>query len=198
MKKQVIMFLFAAGAYCFQSCDSNTNRSADDSVEYATEQNENARQGQGATSMNAGEDAGVDFAVKAADAGLTEVSAGKIAQDKAQDQRVKDFAAMMIQDHRKANEELKAIAANKNITLPTAPGESHQKQIADLNSNTGAEFDQEFMDMMVDNHQKTIDLFEDAAEDVKDPELRAFATKTLPSLKKHLQEAEKLEDAIDQ
>src|SRR5690606_40661561 len=101
-----------------------------------------------------------------------------------------------IQDHTKSNEELKSIASSKNITLPTAPGENHQEKIADLNSLTGADFDKEYMGMMVDDHQKAVDLFEDAAENNEDPELKAFAAKNLPALRKHLEEAKALEESL--
>ncbi|MEX2595062.1 MAG: DUF4142 domain-containing protein [Anditalea sp.] len=193
MKKSILILLIAAGAYCLQSCNSN-NRSTDDTVEHAMDQNEEMEQS-GDTGMLQNDDS--DFAVKAANAGMAEVSAGEIAQEKAQDQRVKDFAAMMVQDHTKANEELKSIAANKNITLPAAAGEDHQEQIADLNSYSGADFDKEYMGMMVDDHQKVIDLFEGAAEDIEDAELRAFAEKNLPVLRKHLEQAQALEEDID-
>src|SRR5690606_33005282 len=132
---------------------------------------------------NAGDKAdAAEFAVRAAYSGLAEGKASRVAQEKAQAQRVTECAAMMIEDHTKANEELKALASSKNITLPTAPGEPHVKNVADLNSYTGADFDKEYMDLMVDDHQKDVNLFEDAAEDVEDPDLRAFAAKTLPSL----------------
>lgn len=138
-----------------------------------------------------------DFAVKAADSGLAEVNASEVAQEKAQNQQVKDFAAMMIQDHTKANEELKSLASSKNITLPTAPGEDHLKNIADLNSYTGADFDKEYMDLMVADHEKAVSLFEDASEDAEDSELRAFAAKTLPNLQKHLEHAKTVRDALN-
>src|SRR5690554_4613679 len=195
MKKLILMFLFAAGFLCFQSCGPANTNNADDSVEHAMEQNENRLDNRDATMGNQEDDA--DFAVKAADSGLAEVNASEVAQEKAQDQRVKDFAAMMIQDHTKANEELKTLAANKNITLPTAPGEPHLKNIADLNSYTGADFDREYMDLMVDDHQKAVSLFEDAAEDAEDAEIRAFAAKTLPSLEKHLEHAKTIRDALN-
>lgn len=194
MKKRILVMLFAAGTFAFQSCGPGNTNNADDSVEHAIEQNENRLDNQQGNTGDKEDDA--EFAVKAADSGLAEVNASKVAQEKAQDQRVKDFAAMMIGDHTKANEELKALASSKNITLPTAPGEPHVKNVADLNSYTGADFDKEYMDLMVDDHQKAVNLFEDAAEDVEDPDLRAFAAKTLPSLQKHLEHAKTLRDAL--
>jgi putative membrane protein len=195
MKKSLLTLMIAAGAFCIQSCTSN-NKGADDTVEHAMDQNEEMADRQGTTGANMNTDDVSDFAVKAADSGLAEVSAGKVAQQKAQNQSVKDFAAMMIQDHTKSNEELKSIAAGKNITLPTAPGEDHQEKIADLNSLTGADFDKEYMGMMVDDHQKAVDLFEDAAENNEDAELKAFAAKNLPALQKHLEEAKALEESL--
>lgn len=194
MKKRILVMLFAAGTFAFQSCGPGNTNNADDSVEHAIEQNENRLDNQQGNTGDKEDDA--EFAVKAADSGLAEVNASKVAQEKAQDQRVKDFAAMMIGDHTKANEELKALASSKNITLPNAPGEPHVKNVADLNSYTGADFDKEYMDLMVDDHQKAVNLFEDAAEDVEDPDLRAFAAKTLPSLQKHLEHAKTLRDAL--
>lgn len=176
-----------------QSC--GPNKSTDDSVEAAEEQNEEMMDQRGETEIFEFDNA--DFAVKAANGGLTEVRAGEMAQEKATNQRVKDFGAMMVQDHGKANEELKTLAAQKNITLPSAPGEDHQEKIDDLNAKTGAEFDKEYMDMMVDDHQKDVDLFEDAAENSEDPDIQAFAAKTLPTLKKHLEQAKTIQEELE-
>lgn len=191
MKKSILILCIAAGAYVTQSCNPN-NRSTDDSVDQAMEQNEDMQEDTDLFEFDHSE-----FAVEAANGGLAEVSASKVAQQKAQNQRVKDFAAMIIDDHTKANEELKSIAANKNITLPTAPGEDKQEDIADLNSKSGADFDKEYMNMMVSDHRNDIDQFEDAAENSEDPEIRAFAEKNLPVLRRHLKEAEAIEDALD-
>jgi putative membrane protein len=177
-----------------QSCDSS-NKSADDTVEHAMDENEEMLDQRGDNANI--EDDDTDFAVTAANSGMAEVKASEVAQQKAQDQRVKDYAAMLVQDHTKANEELKTLAANKNITLPAAPGEEQLQDISDLNEKSGADFDKEYMGMMVDDHQMDVDLFEEAAEDSDDAEIRAFASKTLPTLKKHLEEAKTLEESLD-
>lgn len=191
MKKSILILLIAAGAYVAQSCNPN-NRSTDDSVDQAMEQNEERQEDTGLFEFD-----DTEFAVEAANGSFAEIRASEIAQQKAQNQRVKDFAAMIIQDHTKANEELKSLAANKNIQLPTAAGEDKQEKIADLNSESGADFDKEYMNMMVSDHRDDIDRFEDAAENSEDAEIRAFAEKTLPALRKHLQEAEAIEDELD-
>jgi putative membrane protein len=91
----------------------------------------------------------------------------------------------MVADHSKANEELKALAAGKNVILPTTMADDEQKHINDMSAMKGADFDKHYVDMMVDDHDKDVKMFEEAAEDAKDPDIRAWASKTLPVLKEH-------------
>ena len=133
------------------------------------------------------------FAVKAADGGMMEVELGKMAEEKGTSKGVKDFGAMMVKDHTKANDELKGLAASKNITLPAAVGDDMQKHIDDLSKKTGKDFDKDYIDMMVSDHKEDIDLFEDAAKNSKDSAFKKFAVKTLPTLYKHLGAAKAIE-----
>jgi len=126
------------------------------------------------------------FAVKAANAGMTEVQLGKMAEEKGMSKGVKNFGAMMVKDHTKAGDELKSLASSKNITLPTTVSNDMQKHIDDLSKKTGKDFDKDYIDMMVSDHKDVIDAFEDAAKNSKDPEFKNFAVKTLPTLYKHL------------
>ncbi len=126
------------------------------------------------------------FATTAAADGMAEVSAGKMAQEKAVSARVKSFAAMMVADHSKAGDELAAIAKTKNITLPTEPNADQQKMAADMGKMSGKDFDKDYVNGMVDGHEKAVKLFTDASQNCKDADLKAFATKTLPTLKMHL------------
>jgi putative membrane protein len=102
---------------------------------------------------------------------------------------VKNFAQMMVTDHTAANDELKKLAASKNITLPTTMGEDEQDKIDKLNKKTGKDFDQDYMDMMVKDHKNDIDKFEKAGNNLDDPDLKNFAMKALPTLQKHLDSA---------
>ena len=129
-----------------------------------------------------------DFAVKAADGGMAEVELGKIAQEKGQSQRVKDFGAMMVQDHSAANEKLKSLAQSKNITLPATIGNDHQKDIDDLNKKAAKDFDKAYMKMMVNDHEHDISMFKKAS-DLKDADIKNFALEALPTLQKHLDSA---------
>jgi putative membrane protein len=199
--KSITTFLLAGMLFIASSCNDNANDDKD-SVEKANEANDkkdssgamNDTRNDSMTATGTGvNDEVADFAVKAANGGMMEVQLGKIAQQKATNKSVKDFAAMMVKDHGKANEELKALAAKKNITLPAAVGEGMQKHIDDLSKKTGKEFDEDYIDMMVDDHNDDIDLFENAAKNSNDSAVKAFAVKTLPILYKHLGTAKAIE-----
>jgi len=126
-----------------------------------------------------------DFMKNAADGGLAEVELGKQAVKNAQDPEVKKFGQMMIDDHTKANNELKALAAKKNVTLPTDMG-SYKGDVDDMSKLKGADFDKEYVDHMVDDHEDDVAAFEKQANSGADPDVKAFAAKCLPVLKKHL------------
>lgn len=132
------------------------------------------------------------FATRAAQGGMAEVELGRLASQKAQNAEVKKFAQMMVQDHTNANTELKSLASKKNITLPTALDAEHKAVMDKLQGLSGAEFDKAYMDAMVEDHEKTVDLFQAQADDGADADLKAFAAKTLPKLKQHLEMAESI------
>ena len=136
------------------------------------------------------------FAEKAMQGGMAEVEAGKMAMDKAQDAQVKAFAKRMVDDHSKANAELTKIASAKGITPPAAVDGGHKRKMDRMSSKTGADFDRAYMDDMVDDHQATVRDFRSAAKSSKDPDIKAFAASTLPTLEQHLQEAKTIEAAV--
>lgn len=136
------------------------------------------------------------FMTKAAAGGIAEVEMGKLAQQKASDDRVKQFGARMETDHTKANDELKSIASSKGVELPTAPDKKAQKTMDQLNGKSGADFDRSYMTHMVADHKKDIALFEKEANSGKDAATRAFANKTLPTLREHLQMAQDIHGSM--
>jgi putative membrane protein len=137
-----------------------------------------------------------DFMVKAASGGMLEVELGKLAQSNANRQGVKDFGAMMVQDHGKGGETLKALAMRKRIVLPDAVSNDQQKERDDLMKKRGSEFDRSYITLMVKDHKEDIDEFEKAAKDANDPEIRDFAQNTLPMLHHHLDSAQSLDKKI--
>jgi putative membrane protein len=136
------------------------------------------------------------FTVKAGGGGMMEVQLGTMAQQNAQSPRVKSFGAMMVRDHTKANKELMALATSKNISIPSALPAKLQEHVDEMKKLKGADFDKHYMDMMTDDHKEDIDLFERAVKNLKDQELKAFASKTLPVLHMHLDSAKAIKDAI--
>jgi len=137
-----------------------------------------------------------EFMTKVADVGMTEVKLGQMAQDKGSNQRVKDFGGMMVKDHTAANDELKNLAGQKNVTLPATVSNDHQRKIDDLNKKSGRDFDKAYMDAMVDGHQSTVNDFEKASKNTKDADVKAWIDKTLPTLKMHLDSARAIKKAL--
>lgn len=131
---------------------------------------------------------GDEFMMKAAQGGMAEVELGKMAASKAQSPEVKAFAQRMVADHTKANTELKAVAAKMNATLPTEVSSEHKEMMDDLSKLSGAEFDKEYVSMMVEDHEKDVAEFQKAADGNPNADLKAFAAKTLPTLKSHLEQ----------
>lgn len=131
-----------------------------------------------------------DFVMKAASGGMMEVELGKVAQQKAQDPRVKNFGQMMVDDHSKANDELKGIASSKNIMIPDKMMDDHQKHVDEMSKKSGKDFDKAYMDMMLNDHKEDIGDFKKASENSKDADIKGFAGKTLPVLQKHLDSAQ--------
>lgn len=137
-----------------------------------------------------------DFIQEAASGGLMEVELGRYAEQNAVNPRVKNFGAMMVRDHSKANDELKTVASGKNITIPAAMDNNHQNKVDELKKKTGADFDKNYMDEMVDDHEKDVDKFKKQAENGQDPDVKAFATKTLEVLLVHQDSAKQIRDAL--
>ena len=137
-----------------------------------------------------------DFVKAAASGGMIEVQLGKTAQQKATSSHVKEFGRRMQTDHSKANDQLKKVAAKKNVKLPTEL-EGKQKSTMDkLTKLKGDEFDREYMNTMVDDHKEDIEKFEQEADKGKDPDLKKFAKDHLPILKKHLALAQQTQKQI--
>ena len=120
------------------------------------------------------------FVDKAATGGMAEVKLSKLAMDKGQSTEVKQFARKMVEDHTKANMELKQIAEKKSIAVPTTLDAKHQKVYDKLAKLDGADFDKEYMRAMAMDHDDTVKLFKEQSQNGQDPELKSFAMKTLP------------------
>lgn len=138
------------------------------------------------------------FAVAAADGGMLEVELGKLSQTNASSDIVKQFGKQIVEDHSKANEDMKALALSKGIKLPEALSEKNLKKVDELSKKTGEEFDKDYIDFMVSDHKEDIKDFEKEAEKGNDPEIKAFASDKIPTLKHHLQMAEDTKATLKQ
>jgi putative membrane protein len=130
------------------------------------------------------------FIEKAASGGLAEIKMARLALDKAQSNDVRTFAQRMIDDHSKANDRLKEIAAKNGMMLPTSLDSEDQKIYEKLALTNGREFDKQYMKIMKKDHDKDVKDFETASLSLENASLREFAETTLPTLKEHQQMVE--------
>ena len=141
--------------------------------------------------------------------GVAEVKLGQLAADRATNPEVKKFGQQMVADHSKANDELKKVASEMNIQLPSQPDDEHQELLDRLSKLKGAEFDREFMQAMVDGHEEVADELERHAGTARTGErgvgttgaageasVSAWAAKTLPTVRQHLDQAKQINDKL--
>ncbi len=138
----------------------------------------------------------IEFATDAAEGGLKEVQLGELAQQQAESEEVQQFGQRMVEDHGKANEQLKQIAQQKGIELPQELSEDAQQLYDELEQKSGREFDQAYMDEMVSDHEEDVETFQEYAESGQDPDLTSFAEETLPVLEEHLELAKQTQKQI--
>ena len=190
MKKRSIAF---ALPFLFLAC----NNEGKDSVEKADSAN-SAKMDSGSTTSQTlqTDEASSSFLVKAADGGMTEVRLGELAQQKATNKMVKDYGTMLIHDHSAANDKVKALAAQRNVTLPDGPGNTNQETIDKLAKRNGKDFDKTFMEAMQGDHEKAIDMFKDASNKVNDADVKTFVDNTIPTLQMHLDSAKTIRKSL--
>lgn len=126
------------------------------------------------------------FLSETAQGGMAEVELGKLATEKASNAEVKKFGQRMVDDHGKANEELKTLADNKHITLPSTLDAKHKATIDRLSKLSGEQFDRAYVQDMLKDHQHDVAAFRAKSKSAKDADVKAWAAKTLPTLEEHL------------
>jgi putative membrane protein len=190
MKKKLLSFAICISATFVWSCNnSGSSTTSTDSSTTTTGTDTASTTNTNTTTVTPGtpltkEDS--SFVLEAAIGGLMEVQAGQIAQQNAQNQRVKDFGNMMVTDHSKANDELKSYASGHGINLPDSLPKDKQKHLDQMKNMKGAAFDKHYVSMMVDDHQKDVAKFKKASANCNDAQLKTWAGNTLPTLQKHL------------
>jgi putative membrane protein len=188
-----------------QSTNTGANEAAAPSDDGADPSAASSPHQQGAmkNSMKAATDGAVEagsnpatFVKTAALDGMTEVEFGKLAASKSSNSDVKRFAQKMVQDHEQANQQLTAVARSRGLPVPTKLDAKHEAMVKELSAKSGAAFDSAYASHMAKAHTRAVALFE-AASQSSDPEVAAFAKKTLPTLQEHEQLANNLNASVE-
>lgn len=188
-RNRLIQYAFTASFFTFFaltviSCNEGEMATKkEDSKEVADNKNE-------ARIDNNNQEKDAAFLTEVAEINLTEIKFGQLAQQKSKNTEVKALGKMMEEDHKKTLEELKTLAQNKQVTLPTEISQDMQKKYDDLNAKNLKDFDKEYTDMMVSGHKDAVALFEKTLKDTKDVDINNWIEKTLPGLRMHLEHAE--------
>ncbi len=196
MKKLNVLILAGATAttFAFQACnssnkpssttaamDSNTTK---DTSSMKSSTTDTAAKGAMNGVMKVDKD-DAQFAVEAANGGMAEVAMGKLAEQKGMTQSVKDFGTKMVHDHGLINDKMKALAKEKNITLPDSVSNDDKQKMMDLSKKSGKDFDKAYVDAMVKDHDHDVNAFEKEIKNAKDSGVKEFAENALPTLKEH-------------
>ena len=177
IKEKLLPVIFVTIILFNASCSNN--QKMQDTKEVAEEHNE-------AKFDNNKNENDAQFLVNAAEISREEISLGQLAQQNGRTSHVKELGKMMETEHKKSLTDLTALALTKNISLPTSQTENGQDAYKKLSDKSGNDFGKAYSNMMVKGHKDAIALFEKASTDCTDPEIRAWATATLPTLRTHL------------
>jgi putative membrane protein len=164
-------------------------QSSDKAMGSSQDSSKSASSGSGSSQLSAADQS---FVKKAAQGGLAEVELGKLATEKASSDDVKKFGQRMVDDHTKANDQLKQIAGNKGVSLPTDLDAKDQALKDRLSKLDGEQFDRAYMKNMVRDHTKDVSEFRKESTAAKDSDIKSFASQTLPTLEDHLKQAKSI------
>lgn len=203
MKNSILTLLAVAAMVACNKKESTAVDTSADSMDMSTSTadspvtlNDSATVAGAGTTENAMSAQDKEFVDAAAKGGMMEVMMGELAAKNGTSATVKSLGEMMAKDHGKANDELKKWAASVSYSLPTTMTAEQQKMHDDLKAKKGADFDRAYTDMMVTDHKKDIALFQKQASSGSDASVKAFASKTLPTLEHHLMESEKAKASV--
>lgn len=189
LKKAIInTSIFSAIILLLASFSNSTN--AEDPKNLAEEHND-AKFNNGDVQKDA------QFLVSAAEINLGEIQLGQLAQKNSKAKDVNDLGKMMEAAHRKSQESLTALASKKSITIPVAPTNAANDTYNKISGKAGSDFDNAYCNLMVDGHKDAISIFEKAATDAADEDIRKWAGDILPELRAHLDKALNCQKSIE-
>jgi putative membrane protein len=145
-----------------------------------------------AWALGAGSSPDESFYRSAAEGGLAEVAAGKLAENKGTTATLKDFGGMMVKDHSTADQRLWALASSKEVKLPTTPSVEQVAAADRLKLLSGNSFDKAYIKSQVDAHRDSIALLKKEIDSGRDPQAKQFAQTVLPTVQGHLEKITKI------
>ena len=175
------VFWGAACAFLFLAGCAQTQRAADTTVA--------AAKAQVNPTLSTSDAA---FMTTAARGGLAEVEMGRLAERNGHSEAVKRFGRTMVSHHGRSNQEMMALAQQKQITPPSTMGAEHQRIHDDLAKLRGGAFDRAYAQAMVRDHEEDLREYQAEARDGTDPDVKAFAARHVPLLQEHLRMAQRL------
>lgn len=192
MKKTSLIF-FAFSALLFTvSCEKKNNENQTAQTDTTTSMEQPAQEPKGLS------DDDKDFMKKAAQDGMLEVQLGKIGEKRAMSKEVKNFGKMLEKEHSEADTKLKELAASKNVMLPDSLNNDQKDKVKKFETEVKAkDFDSKYIKSMIDDHKQDIQKFEDRAQNTQDTDLKAWIENTLPHLKHHLAEAQRIDSMLN-
>ena len=179
--KKVVLFIIAVSTFSFVACNNSGkgSKSTADSVNKAN---------QPVPKKDA------QFMTNAAEINMEEIALGNLAQQRATSQAVKNFGKMLVDDHSQLNTKVQMLASQKNIALPDSATKTIKNAEEELRQTD--QFDQDFINKMINGHKDAIDLFQRAIKEVSDSDIKALATSALPQLQTHLDSAQVIEKLL--
>lgn len=182
--KKVYILIMVMPLMIFSACRSDKQKMED--AKHADEVNDDKLQG--------GEEKTAGFLVDIANMNLSAIHLSELAYQKASMEETKDMASKMLTDHRLALAEITVLAQKRGVVLPTTPDAEATREYDRIDKSTGADFDKEYADQMVKDHEKAIKTLEGIINDTGDFEIKTWAEANLPTLKTHLELAQHCQD----
>lgn len=140
--------------------------------------------------------AGQDFMMKTARADLSDIDVARLAMKKSENSDVRDYASMIQKDHTTALEDLSDLMKDKNVPVPEKATADARQDLSLMSTLSGAEFDREFINVMVADHQKAVDMSRDQLRIAQDPDLKKYIEDRLPQLEMQLESAQRLQSRL--
>ena len=198
--RQSLFFLLVLGLISL-GCSNNKAATKDDSASQPSSSADKSAPDTSNTAPNSSSTANSNsdqkFVEDAIKGNRAEITLGKLVASKSKNPSVKQFAQMMVKDHTAALGKVTQLAKQKNIDVPDGLPDDAQQLQSKLQGDTGKQLDQDYMDGMVQDHQKDVQEFQDQSQNAKDPDVKNLAGQILPTLQKHLDKAQQIDSKIN-